>query len=123
MQEAVETIRQLRAVGHQVEIDDFGTGYSSLVYLKDLRVDAIKIDKAFTQTIGTEAVIGSLLPQILAMAEALDLNVIAEGIETEAQADFFASWRFPVQGQGWHFGRPIPAEEFRQQHFGSTARP
>jgi sensor c-di-GMP phosphodiesterase-like protein len=122
MQEAVETIRQLRAVGHQVEIDDFGTGYSSLVYLKDLRVDAIKIDKAFTQTIGTEAVIGSLLPQILAMAEALDLNVIAEGIETEAQADFFASWRFPVQGQGWHFGRPIPAEEFRQQHFGSTAR-
>jgi sensor c-di-GMP phosphodiesterase-like protein len=108
-QEAIETIRQLRRRGHSVQIDDFGTGYSSLAYLKDLAVDAIKIDKTFTHIIGTHAVIGDILPQILAMAESLDLMVIAEGIETEEQAEYFAARTRPVLGQGWLFGRPVPA--------------
>ncbi len=112
-QVAIEAIRRLRERGHSVRIDDFGTGYSSLAYLKDLSVDAIKIDMAFTQAIGTEAVIGSILPQILSMAESLNLMVIVEGIETGEQAAYFPSARMPVLGQGWLFGRPIPAEEFR----------
>jgi sensor c-di-GMP phosphodiesterase-like protein len=108
---AIHTIHQLRRRGHSVQIDDFGTGYSSLAYLKDLAVDAIKIDKAFTQAIGTEAVIGHILPQILAMAESLDLMVIVEGIETEEQARYFAGSQRPLLGQGWLFGRPVRADE------------
>ena len=112
-QVAMEAIRQLRQRGHSVRIDDFGTGYSSLAYLKDLSVDAIKIDMAFTQAIGTEAVIGSILPQILSMAQSLDLQVIVEGIETIEQSNYFVSSHKPMLGQGWLIGRPITAEEFR----------
>jgi sensor c-di-GMP phosphodiesterase-like protein len=115
---AIETIRQLRLRGHCVEIDDFGTGYSSLAYLKDLSVDAIKIDKAFTQAISTEAVIGEILPQILSLAAALELEVIVEGIETEEQAAFFAALARPVLGQGWYLGRPVPAPEFQRAFLG-----
>jgi sensor c-di-GMP phosphodiesterase-like protein len=106
---AIETIRLLRAAGHRVHIDDFGTGYSSLAYLQDLSVDAIKIDKIFTQAIGTDSAAVSILPQILAMAEALDLEIVAEGIETEEQAQYFASSEKQIRGQGWLFGRPMPA--------------
>jgi sensor c-di-GMP phosphodiesterase-like protein len=109
---AIHTIRQLRQCGHCVQIDDFGTGYSSLSYLHDLSVDGIKIDKSFTQAIGTKAIIGEILPQILTMAETLDLMVTVEGIETAEQADYFAGLARPVLGQGWLFGRPVPAEEF-----------
>jgi sensor c-di-GMP phosphodiesterase-like protein len=113
-EEAIETTRQLRRRGHRVHIDDFGTGYSSLSYLQDLSVDAIKIDRTFTQAIGTEAVTVSILPQILAMAEALDLDVIVEGVETVEQASYFADARRPVMAQGWLFGRPVSAEEFHR---------
>jgi sensor c-di-GMP phosphodiesterase-like protein len=110
---AMETIRRLRERGHKVHIDDFGTGYSSLAYLHNLSVDAIKIDRAFTQAIGTGSVIVSILPQILAMAEALHLAVIVEGVETGQQADYFASVDRTILGQGWLFGRPVPAGELR----------
>jgi len=113
-QEAVKMIRQLRERGHSVQIDDFGTGYSSLAYLKDLSVDAIKIDRSFTQAIGTDAVTVGILPQILSMAKALNLQVIAEGIETVEQAAYFAGSEMPILGQGWLFGHPVPAESFLQ---------
>ena len=109
---AIETIRCLRLRGHSVHIDDFGTGYSSLAYLHELSVDAIKIDKAFTQAIGTGSVIVAILPQILAMAEALNLQVIAEGVETAEQASFFAAPMQSILAQGWLFGRPVPVAEF-----------
>jgi len=112
-QMARDTIHQLRALGHSVQIDDFGTGYSSLAYLKDLSVDAIKIDRSFTQTIGTESVTRALLPLILAMAEALNLQVIVEGIETVEQAEYFASMVRPILGQGWLYGRPVSSSEFK----------
>jgi sensor c-di-GMP phosphodiesterase-like protein len=110
--EAIETIRGLRARGHSVHIDDFGTGYSSLSYLHDLSVDAIKIDKVFTQAIGTGSAIVGIVPQILAMAEALKLQVTVEGIETDGQASYFESAPPPILVQGWLFGRPVPAAEF-----------
>jgi sensor c-di-GMP phosphodiesterase-like protein len=112
---AMETIRLLRQRGHFVHIDDFGTGYSSLSYLQDLSVDAIKIDKAFTQAIGTGSVTVAILPQILAMAESLNLGVIVEGVETGEQADYFAAGPKPVLVQGWLFGRPVPAAEFHKR--------
>jgi len=113
-QVARNTILRLRQRGHYVAIDDFGTGYSSLAYLHDLSVDAIKIDKAFTKAIGTDAVTVSILPQILTMAETLKLRVVVEGIETKPQADYFAASHQDIHAQGWLFGRPVPARVFLQ---------
>jgi sensor c-di-GMP phosphodiesterase-like protein len=109
---AMETILRLHQRGFGIHIDDFGTGYSSLSYLHDLSIDSIKIDKAFTHAIGTEAVTVTILPQILAMARALNLEVIVEGIETEDQANYFANCDLPILAQGWLFGYPVPADEF-----------
>jgi sensor c-di-GMP phosphodiesterase-like protein len=113
-QAAKDTILRLRRNGHFVHIDDFGTGYSSLAYLHDLSVDAIKIDKAFTQAIGTDAVTVTILPQILTMASTLNLHVVVEGIETQAQADYFAASDRSIRAQGWLFGRPVPGRLFLQ---------
>jgi sensor c-di-GMP phosphodiesterase-like protein len=110
--EAMETIRLLRRRGHSIHIDDFGTGYSSLSYLLFLNVDTIKIDKAFIKAIGTESVTVVILPQILAMAEALKIGVVAEGVETEQQANYFSGAGRRIDGQGWLYGRPFQAEEF-----------
>jgi sensor c-di-GMP phosphodiesterase-like protein len=109
---AIAAILRLRQQGHSIHIDDFGTGYSSLSYLHDLSVDAIKIDRSFTRSIGTEAAIAAILPQILSMARALHLHVIAEGIETRQQAEYFAAMAQPILGQGWLFGRAVSPEEF-----------
>ena len=111
---AIATIQRLHERGHSVHIDDFGTGYSSLSYLQDLAVNAIKIDRSFTQAIGTEAVTSSILPQIMSMAETLHLQVIVEGIETSQQASYFKSGSNHILGQGWFFGRPVSAEAFAQ---------
>jgi sensor c-di-GMP phosphodiesterase-like protein len=114
-QKVGESIDRLRQAGFSTYIDDFGTGYSSLAYLKDLAIHAIKIDKAFTQSIGTEAVTLSLLPQMLAMAETLSLQVVVEGIETVEQAAYFANKQPALLGQGWLYGRPAPAQELLAQ--------
>jgi len=113
-QVAKDAIQRLRGNGHTVYIDDFGTGYSSLAYLHDLEVDAIKVDRAFTQAIGTDSVTVNILPQILAMAEALDLQVVVEGVETRQQAGYFAGATKPILAQGWLFGRPASAKEFHR---------
>jgi sensor c-di-GMP phosphodiesterase-like protein len=119
---AIAAIRQLSQRGLDVHIDDFGTGYSSLSYLNGLAIHAIKIDRSFTQAIGTEAVTVSILPQILAMAAALKLQVIVEGVETAKQAIYFAGCGQPVLAQGWLYGRPISAPEFHE-HLGKAERP
>ena len=111
---ALETLQRLQDLGHSIHIDDFGTGYSSLSYLHDLSVDVIKIDKSFTQSVGTDAVTAGIVPQILSMAETLNLHVIAEGIETRQQADYFAAQDRPILGQGWLFGRAVTADAFHQ---------
>jgi sensor c-di-GMP phosphodiesterase-like protein len=108
----VQATAHLRESGHTVYIDDFGTGYSSLSYLHRLSVDVIKIDRAFTLTVGTEAVTASVLPQIIDMARTLKLGVVVEGIETKEQADYFRKAGWPVSGQGWLFSRPLPAGPF-----------
>lgn len=112
LEAAKAAIARLRNAGFAVYIDDFGTGYSSLSYLQSLRVDAIKIDRVFTQTVGTEAVTASVVPQILEIAEGLGLTVIVEGIENEGQAAYFRNARAGILGQGWLLGRPMPVEEF-----------
>ncbi|MGD0730002.1 MAG: EAL domain-containing protein [Terracidiphilus sp.] len=119
---AMETIRNLRRRGHSIHIDDFGTGYSSLSYLLYLSVDTIKIDQAFTRAIGTESVTVAILPQILAMADSLKLEVVAEGVENERQEGYFSLTGQPIYGQGWLYGRPVSAEEFHGLLAGEWAK-
>jgi len=108
---ARETLDQARGCGHWVAIDDFGTGYSSLSYLQDLPLDALKIDKSFIDTIDTDSATSSVTPHIINMAQTLKLKIIAEGIETRAQADYLLA-RGVDYGQGWLFSKALPAREF-----------
>ena len=110
--EAMETIRNLRRLGHSIHIDDFGTGYSNLDKLLCLFADTVKIDKAFTKVIGTESVAAAILPQIMAMAKSLGLEVVVEGVETNYQADYFSPGEQKIYAQGWLYGRPTSIEEF-----------
>jgi sensor c-di-GMP phosphodiesterase-like protein len=112
---AMETILQLHQEGYSVHIDDFGTGYSSLAYLHELSVDAIKIDIAFTRAIGTGSALVSILPQLIGITQALNLEMIVEGVETEEQAEYYASASGQTLAQGWLFGRPLPAGEFHRR--------
>jgi diguanylate cyclase (GGDEF)-like protein len=102
----------LRTMGVKVAIDDFGTGYSSLAYLKRFPVDALKIDIAFIRDITVDPGDAALVDAIIAMAHSLDLEVVAEGVETEAQLAYLARHRCD-QIQGYYFSRPVPAMQFQ----------
>jgi sensor c-di-GMP phosphodiesterase-like protein len=112
-EDAIECIAYLHNAGHPLYLDDFGTGYSSLAYLHRLKVSAIKIDRSFTQTIGTEAIAASLVPQILAIASELDLKVVVEGIETQEQREYFRNAGSGIFGQGYLLGRPMLASQLK----------
>ncbi|MBV8271267.1 MAG: EAL domain-containing protein, partial [Cupriavidus sp.] len=105
------TIAAFRLAGHPIYIDDFGTGYSSLAYLHDMDVDGLKIDRAFVESMTTEAPTKNVGPYIIEMARALGIRMVAEGIETEPQ--FLTLREQGVQyGQGWLFGRPMATKDF-----------
>ncbi|MGA9220346.1 MAG: EAL domain-containing protein, partial [Pseudomonas graminis] len=106
-------LQALRDRGHQVLIDDFGTGYCSLAYLQTLPVDCLKIDKAFIDALGHDAASSGVAPHIIRMAHALQLRVIAEGIEFESQAMLLKS-EGVIYGQGWLFARPLSATKFTE---------
>ena len=103
-------LAELRDAGFGIAIDDFGTGYSSLAYLKQLPATAIKVDQAFTSQLPDPQDL-SVVMAILAIADAYGLEVTAEGIETAEQAEILKSLGCQ-QGQGYYFGRPVPADEF-----------
>ncbi|SMF69910.1 sensor c-di-GMP phosphodiesterase, contains CSS-motif sensor and EAL domain [Xaviernesmea oryzae] len=105
------TLARARERGHAVAIDDFGTGYSSLQYLQGLPMDALKIDKSFIDTIGRNSATSSVTSHIIEMAKTLDLHIVAEGVETEEQADYLKA-RDVNFGQGWLFSKPLPAPDF-----------
>ncbi len=102
-------LEAIRALGIEIAIDDFGTGYSSLSGLVGLKVDALKIDKAFVDTICSDAVTSHVAAHIVEMAHALSLRMIAEGIETRHQADTLDGWRVQY-GQGWYFAKAMPVQ-------------
>lgn len=105
-----EAIRALRDMGHPVYIDDFGTGYSSLSYLQHFEVDALKIDRSFVETIDEDPETNGLIPHIISMAHSLGIEIVAEGVEHEIQADYLRG-AGAQYGQGWWFGKAMPLEE------------
>jgi diguanylate cyclase (GGDEF)-like protein/PAS domain S-box-containing protein len=103
-------IRQLHDMAVHVHIDDFGSGYSSLAYLQNLPVDTLKVDRSFVSAMDGTPQQTALVRAIVALARNLGMNVIAEGIETDEQADTLLTLRCQT-GQGFLFSRPLPAAE------------
>lgn len=102
---------RLKELGISISIDDFGTGYSSLSYLKNLPVDKIKIDRSFVMDIVSDPDDAAIVEAIISIAHALDLCVIAEGVESKGQLDFLIS-RKCTEFQGYYFSKPLGAEHF-----------
>ncbi len=94
-----------------IDVDDFGTGYSSLSYLKRLPIDTLKIDGSFVDGLGTDPHDTSIVRAIISLGHALDLDLIAEGVETETQLAELARLGCDL-AQGFHWSRPLPPDEF-----------
>ena len=113
-EESIEKLTEIAALGIRISIDDFGTGYSSLAYLKRLPVSVLKIDQSFVREIPDNKDDTAIVKAIIALAQSLDIDLIAEGVENEAQKLFLL-----LQGcstmQGYFFGKPIPGEMFEER--------
>jgi diguanylate cyclase (GGDEF)-like protein len=108
---AAAILRTLRQTGVQVAVDDFGTGYSSLSYLRSLPIDTLKIDRSFVRHVASGGDEAAIVTAVLSMAKTLKLNVVAEGVETREELEFFRAHDCE-QAQGYYFSRPLPQEQF-----------
>lgn len=110
-QKITETLNELANMGIGISIDDFGTGYSSLSYLTRFPVTGLKIDRSFVDGIGTNSSSEPVIETILAMASKLNIHVVAEGVETQAQLDYLRQLECDYV-QGYFFAKPMPVDEF-----------
>jgi EAL domain-containing protein (putative c-di-GMP-specific phosphodiesterase class I) len=108
--DVIKKMNELTAIGIHFSIDDFGTGYSSLAYLKRMPIHELKIDKSFIQDAPSDPNDAALVETILSVANHLHLQVVAEGVETQAQADFL-NFRAHILHQGYLYGKPVPAKQ------------
>ena len=123
---AHDAIARARAAGYRIAMDEFGTGYSSLGHLQKLAFDTLKIDKSFVDTIGVASTKSTVISHIIDLAQELEIAIVAEGVEREAQADYLRE-RGVQFAQGWLFARALPAPEFLKyladhSHAGSGPR-
>jgi len=112
-EEAIEKLHELKLMGIKVAIDDFGTGYSSLNYLKRFPIDTLKIDKSFVSDVCKDPHDTSIVRAIINLGHALDLTVIAEGVETKEQLQYLSALECDVV-QGFLFSKPISAQAFEE---------
>ena len=106
---AAGLLRRLAALGVRVALDDFGTGYSSMSYLRQLPIDVIKVDRAFVRDLGVEPSADAVARAIVALATSLDMSLVAEGVETEAQAALLRAMGCQ-ELQGFLYARPLPPD-------------
>jgi EAL domain-containing protein (putative c-di-GMP-specific phosphodiesterase class I) len=109
--DVITKMHALKAVGISLSLDDFGTGYSSLSYLKQLPLDQIKIDQSFVRDVINDLSDAIMVKTIINLAHSFSMNVIAEGVETDAQLNFLKQ-NGCMAYQGYLFSKPIPIEEF-----------
>lgn len=110
VEDSIRKMKELKALGVKFSMDDFGTGYSSLSYLSRLPIDQLKIDQSFVRNITLDQNDAVIVQTIISMAHSLGLDVIAEGVEIEAQREFLEN-RGCLAYQGYLYARPLPAEE------------
>jgi len=106
----IHTIHRLKKLGVQIALDDFGTGYSSISYLKKIPIDRIKIDRTYIQNINANSDDAAIVRAIIALATTLNLEVLAEGVESLRQLEMLIS-QDCKEAQGFYFSKPLPAEE------------
>jgi diguanylate cyclase (GGDEF)-like protein/PAS domain S-box-containing protein len=113
VEDTIAKMHAIRGLGITFSMDDFGTGYSSLSYLQKLPLEQLKIDQSFVKNMAFNTHDSAIIRTILALGKNLGINVIAEGVETEAQRELLTSYGCP-KFQGYLFGRPVPADDFKQ---------
>ena len=110
VEKAVMTLKQLKELGVHIAVDDFGTGYSSLNYLKRFPIDVLKIDRSFVKDIGLNREDTAVTSAVITLAHSLDLSVVAEGVETQAQIEFLQRKGCDVL-QGFYYSPPLEESE------------
>jgi EAL domain-containing protein (putative c-di-GMP-specific phosphodiesterase class I) len=110
---AAHDLTQLRALGVRVAIDDFGTGYSSLSYLRDFPIDIVKMDRSFVRDLGRGRADDALVRSVLELGQALDMQIVAEGIEEASQLDSLRDLQCGI-GQGYYFSRPVSGDRLAE---------
>ena len=111
MDESIGILNELHELGASISLDDFGTGYSSLSYLRRMPVDRLKIDQSFVHDMESDVQKRTMIKEIIHLAQAFDLSIIAEGVETCGELGYLAKHGCH-EYQGYLYSRPVPASEF-----------